>query len=62
MATMKTKSVGFNIDSEEDREALEHANQQPNFSGYVKRLILAEKHRKPAVIKTTGQGVNIRID
>lgn len=61
MATMKNKSVGFNIESEEDQEALEHANRQPNFSGYIKALILADKRKKPAVIKTTSEGVNIRI-
>lgn len=62
MATMKTKSVGFNIESEEDREALEYASKQPNFSGYVKSLILADKRKKPAaVIKAEGGGVNLRI-
>jgi hypothetical protein len=62
MATIRTKSVSFNIDSEEELKLLEYANNKKNFSGYVKELIAADQRKKPAVIKTTGGGVNIRID
>lgn len=61
MATMKTKSVGFNIESEEDLVALQYASEKGNFSGYVKSLILADLKRNPSVIKTEGKGVSIRI-
>lgn len=39
MATMKTKSVGFNIDCQEERKQFEYACMKSNFSRYVKDLI-----------------------
>lgn len=61
MATMKTKSVGFNIDDVQERQLFDYAVTKQNFSGYVKELIAADiQHKKPAVVKTTGEGVNIR--
>jgi hypothetical protein len=57
MATMKNKPVGFNIDSERERRLFEYAQQQKNFSKYIKELIEREMIKKPE-----STGIKFRID
>lgn len=62
MATMKSKTVGFNIDNEEERALLEYSNKQKNFSEYVRQLILQDIQRKKArSVPSQSQGISIRI-
>lgn len=61
MALMKNKPVAFNLESEADQELLEYVSKLPNFSGYIKQLILADKRKKPTVYKTEGGGINIKL-
>jgi hypothetical protein len=57
MATMKNKPVGFNIDSERERRIFEYAQQQTNFSKYIKELIEKEMLKKPG-----STGIKFRVD
>lgn len=47
MATMKSKSISYNIDLPEEKDLFVWSNAQKNFSGYVKELIAADKKKKP---------------
>lgn len=63
MATMRTKSVGFNIDSAEELKIHDYAMSKPNFSRYIKELITADMNmKKPTVIRSEGKGINIKIE
>jgi hypothetical protein len=46
MATMKTKSVGFNIEDQSEKDLLAWSDAKKNFSGYVKELIAADKKKR----------------
>ena len=60
----KTKSVAFNMDDPREVELMEFIGQYPNFSGYVKGLILSDKNRREhaaEVIKLSGGGIKLGI-
>lgn len=62
MATMKSKTVGFNIDSAEERALLDHANKQKNFSEYVRQLMSQDIQRKKArSVPSQSQGISIKL-
>lgn len=61
VATMKNKPVSFNIENPTDRQLLEHANAQGNFSGYIKRLMRNELNRQRTVSATTQGGLKITV-
>lgn len=43
---MKNKSVGFNIESEEERQLMEYCERVSNFSKYVKTLLRMDMMRR----------------
>jgi hypothetical protein len=62
MATMKSKTVGFNIESEEERLLLDHANKQTNFSEYVRQLMRQDIQRQKArIAPSQSQGIRIQL-
>jgi len=55
------KPVSFNKTREDEREMLKHL-QKRNFSGYVKKLILADmkaKEEKKRAVKAEGQSIKL---
>jgi len=63
MATMKTKSVGFNVDDEKERLLYEWAASQPNFSEYVRQLMRQDilNRQKARQVPSQSGGINIRL-
>lgn len=47
MATMKSKSISFNIDDPAEKDLYAWCTAQKNFSGYTKELIATDKKKKP---------------
>jgi hypothetical protein len=56
------KSVSFNVTNEEDVKILKHV-EDINFSGYVKRLIIADMQKQEQALKivkkSEGGGIKI---
>lgn len=60
MATMKNKSVGFNIDDPDELDLFKWANAQPNFAKYVKDLMAKDKKGNSASSESPGIKLDLR--